>query len=187
MHSFHDHGAISLDAIGARLVHRLSRADVGFDLIVRERTERDLDGLDTRYRPTATDHGYRGKYRMSATGKAAQHRGCVGMVARLAKDVAIENYDRVSADDDAVRLVRGDGFRLGAGQAFGVVLRPLARQDTFIEIGRADLVRNSDERQQLATPRRLRGENDPRRRHRSSHNVTGPSFTSSTSIIAPNS
>jgi hypothetical protein len=42
-----------------------------------------------------------------------------------------------------------------------------------------------DEGEQFATPRRRRGKYHAH--YRSSHNVTGPSFTRSTSIIAPNS
>ena len=65
--------------------------------------------------------------------------------------------------------------------------RLLAGEIRLVDVGRPHLVRDADEREQLAPPRRLRGEDDARRRHRSSHRVTGPSFTSSTSIIAPNS
>ena len=72
-------------------------------------------------------------------------------------------------------------------EPLGMCSRMFARQVRFVDIGGANLVRDANERQQLAAARRLRGEDHVGWRHRSSQRVTGPSFTSSTSIIAPNS
>src|SRR5213075_1994348 len=107
-------------------------------------------------------------------------------VAGLAEHVAVHDDDRVASDDDGVRL--GDRPRLAARQALGVRARYLARQVGLVDVGRPHFVRDVDQCQQVPATRRLRREDDTRAfAHRSSQSVTGPSFTSSTSIIAPNS
>ena len=74
-----------------------------------------------------------------------------------------------------------------AREPLGVRDRRLAGEVALIDLGRHHLVRDAEHRHEVAPPRRRRREDDAQSAHRSSQRVTGPSFTSSTSIIAPNS
>ncbi len=94
----------------------------------------------------------------------------------------------VSAPDhQRVRVLGGELSRLLAREALGVGGGELVRQVGLVDVGGADFVGDADLRQKLAPPRRLRRQDDARRGHFSSHSVTGPSLTRSTSIMAPNS
>ena len=86
-----------------------------------------------------------------------------------------------------IRLLARDHRRLLACEPLGVIAWLLAGEVRLIDVGGPHLVRDAHQGQELASPGRLRGEDDARSAHRSSQRVTGPSFTRSTSIIAPNS
>ena len=65
--------------------------------------------------------------------------------------------------------------------------RVLAGMPRLVHVGRLDGVPDADELEQLAPAGRAGCEHDARMAHRSSHSVTGPSLTSATCIMAPNS
>src|SRR5215510_14540810 len=122
---------------------------------------------------------------MRATAQAAKHRVRVVAVARLAQDVAVDDDNRVAADRD--RIGNLERTRLLTREAHGVFARGFAREVRFVDVGGTDIVLDAHESEELAPARRCRRENDTRMGQRSSHSVTGPSLTSSTSIDAPNS
>src|SRR5262249_53008302 len=105
--------------------------------------------------------------------------------ARLAQYVAVDDDDGIAADHHRVGLTHY--HRLLTRQPLGVGRRRLAVAISLVDVRRAHLVLDPHEREQVPAPRRGRRENDARANQRSSQMVTGPSFTESTSIMAPNS
>ena len=99
---------------------------------------------------------------MRATAQAAQHRARAARVARLAEHVAVHDDDRVGGDDHRAGFMLGDRVGLRAREPLGVRDRRLARQQRLVDVGRPHLVLDADEREQLAAPRRRRGEDDAR-------------------------
>src|SRR5207244_7341594 len=106
---------------------------------------------------------------------------------RLAQDFAIDDDDSIGTDGDQVGIARRNRGRFLARQPFRVSPRSLALAHRLIDVRRANLVGNADQIQELTPARRRGRQDDTNLAHRSSQSVTGPSFTSSTSIIAPNS
>ena len=100
---------------------------------------------------------------LSARARAAS-RAASRLVARLAEHVAVDDDDRVAADDDRVGFSRGDRRRLLAREPLARARRPPRLAIRLVDVRRPHRVRDADEREQLAPPRRRGGENDARRR-----------------------
>ena len=128
--------------------------------------------------------------RVRAATQQRQRRAGLAGVGRLAEDRAVEDDDRIGGDDHGIRVTLGQAVRLLAREPLGVRHRLFAGMQRLVDVGRIDVVLDPDEREQLSAARGLRRENHVHRHaraHFSNQSVTGPSFTSSTSIIAPNS
>jgi len=124
----------ALDAIGASLVHRLSGGDVARDVSVGQHAKGHVDRFDVRHDEGVAHDGNRREHDMPASGEPPQHDARLGLVARLAEDVAVHHHDRVGRDDHGVRLPRGDDGGFPSGQALRVRARLLRGERGLVDV-----------------------------------------------------
>ena len=103
---------------------------------------------------------------MRAAGEAAQHRGGIVGIARLAEDFVVEHHFGVGAEHD--RAGRGHhlqqaGAGLLAGDATHVVVRAFGRAAVFGDVELEGAERVSQAGQQFGASRGTRGEMQHRR------------------------
>src|SRR6266571_3341945 len=183
--SLHQRGALALDRVGARLVERLARGHIRRDLLARERPERDVGHVERVLDPPVLCHRHGGHHLVLAPLKPFEHRDRFLGRRGLSEDVPPQHHRRVRRQHHRAGLARRHRGRLLARQPGDVALRQLGRGARLVHLGHDDAEREVQHFEQLATPRAAAREDDGI--HRSRISVTGPLFTSSTSIIAPNS
>ena len=161
VHTLYDRGPIALDAVRAGLVHRLACIDVAFDVVCTQRPKGDANLYEVGDRPSLPANGDSSHHGMRPATQAREHLNRVRAGARLSEHVAIDDHDGVAADHHAV--VRFDGARLLARQSLGVLARCLTGNVRLVDVCRLHVVDDSRQHQQLASPRRRRGQNHPGR------------------------
>src|SRR2546426_819793 len=169
--------------ISAGLVERLARGHVRRDLLVREAPERHVGHVERMLESPVLRHRDGRHHLVVAPFEPLEHRGRLLGRLRLPEDVAPHHDGRVGRQHDRAGLARRHRRRLLAREPRHVPLRELRGGAALVHCRRHDTEREPQHLEQLAAPRAPAREDD----HRSSTSVTGPSFTSSTSIIAPNS
>src|SRR5256885_3725072 len=112
-----------------------------------------------------------------------QHLGRFLGVRRFPENRAPQHHRRVGREHHGPALAPGHGGRLFARQPRHISLGLLGWAEALIHFRRHHAKLEPDHLEQLASARGSARQDD----HFSRINVTGPSFTSSTSIIAPNS
>src|SRR6266540_3151484 len=103
----------------------------------------------------------------------------------LAENRVVQHDRGIGREDHVTRRARSYCFRFRPGQPRDVGRGRFARQRRLVHVRGNDAERDAQHFEQLPAPRGARREDDGI--HFSKSSVTGPSFTSSTSIIAPNS
>src|SRR5204863_2783270 len=181
---FHQRGPFPLDRVRARLVHRLPRRDVRGDLIGRERPERHLGDVEGVLEPPVARHGDRRHHLVRPTRELRQHRGRLRRRVRLLEHGTAQHHGRIGHEHRLPVLARRHDAGLLPCQARDVALGQLRARPRLVHVRGDDAKRQAEHLEQLAPPGRAARQNEA---HFSSNSVTGPSFTSSTSIIAPNS
>src|SRR5207249_4131116 len=180
----HQRRALPLDRVGARLVHRLPRRDVRGDLIPRQRPERHVGDVDRmRESPVPCDRDRR-HHLMGAPCELRQHLDRLGRRLRLLEDGPAQHDRRVGREHDRAALAPGHDARHLTGETSDVLLGQLRAPPRLVHVLSDDAELEPQHLEQLAPAGRPAGEDEA---HFSRTRVTGPSFTSSTSIIAPNS
>ena len=111
-------------------------------------------------------HGDCGEHGMRAAAELRQHGDRMSAVDRFAEDLTVDDDDRVGADDHGIWIVQCESIGFGARQSLAIRHGRFVRTDGFVDVCWADFVRDPDERQQVASPRRLRGKDDTRARGR---------------------
>jgi len=86
---------------------------------------------------------------MLATRELSQHPGCVGVVARLPEDRAVQKDERVGGQDPVVGMARGSRRGLLPREAAGGLLSRLAGHESLVDAGRRDLEWNAERGQDL--------------------------------------
>src|SRR6266576_656206 len=175
--------ALALDRVGAGLVQRLPGRDVRGDLGFRKRSECHVGHVERMLHPPILRHRHRGHDLMLPPLELPQHLGRLLGVRRFPENRAPQHHRRVGREHDGPALAPGHGGRLFARQPRHVALGLLCRPEALIHFGRHHANLEPDHLEQLASARGSARQDD----HFSRIRVTGPSFTSSTSIIAPNS
>src|SRR5881392_290174 len=112
-----------------------------------------------------------------------QHLGRFLGVRRFPENRASQHHRRVGREHDGSPLAPCHRRRLFSGQPRHISLGLLGRPEALIHFRRHHAKLEPDHLEQLASARGSARQDD----HFSRIRVTGPSFTSSTSIIAPNS
>src|SRR5438105_9903804 len=141
----------------------------------------------------ASIHGYRHRrhHLVLAPLEPAQHLGRLRGVGGLAEQAPAQHHRRLGRQHRRAVLARRHHTGLVPRQPRHVRLGLLPGQQRLVHVGRDRAERQPQHLEQLAAARGAAGEdNNPAREgggHRSRISVTGPSFTSSTSIMAPNS
>ena len=97
---------------------------------------------------------------MSSSRKDSEHAGRVVPIARLAENLLIDDYDRVRAENECVRLLVEDSQSLFAGESFGGNSGTLAVSEDFWDIRRLHREGYPCVAQQFLAPRRSGGENE---------------------------
>ena len=184
-----DRRAEALNAVRAGLVHRLAGIDVALDLVVARARESVTPTSSTPDTTSAAPARPRRRSSRRARGRssgAASRAACARSRGLPSTSPSTTTMVSLPIDDGVV--VDRDRRRLSARESLGVSARRLARRDSVssMSAGRTSCAMPT-RREQLAAPRRLRREDDARTHQRSSQSVTGPSFTSSTCMSAPNS
>src|SRR5207248_596922 len=174
---------LALDRVGAGLVERLPRGHVRGDLFVREPPKRHVRHVERVLDPPILCHRDRGHDLVHAPRQPPQHRLGLLRGRGLPEDSSPEHDGGIGREYDRASLPRGHRAGLVARQTGDVALGLLGRPEGLVHVGRHHAELEPDHLQQLAPARRSAREDD----HFSRIRVTGPSFTSSTSIMAPNS
>src|SRR5438094_8105104 len=175
--------ALALDRVGAGLVERLPGGDVGGDLGVRKRSECHVGHVERVLHPPIQRHRHGRHYLMLPPFELPQHLGRFLGVRRFPENRASQHYRRVGREHDGSPLAPCHRRRLFSGQPRHISLGLLGRPEALIHFRRHHAELEPDHLEQLTSTRRSACQDD----HFSRIRVTGPSFTSSTSIIAPNS
>src|SRR5882724_5489923 len=175
--------ALALDRVGAGLVERLPGRDVRGDLGVGKRSECHVGHVERVLHPPIQRHRDGRHDLMLPPLELRQHLGRFLGVRRFPENRAPQHHRRVGREHDGPALAPGHGGRLFARQPRHVALGLLGRPEALIHFGRHHAKLELDHLEQLASARGSARQDD----HFSRIRVTGPSFTSSTSIIAPNS
>ena len=117
-------GGVALDAVGAGLVHWLAGGEVVDELVFRNAVESDLRDFDVAETFAATHDSNSREDLMGAAGEKLKHAARVGLVYRLAEDLAVAEDTGVGGEDDERSLhgMKGlarspDGFRLLLGES----------------------------------------------------------------------
>ena len=152
----------STKSVGTGFVHRLAGFDVGADLVVRHRAEKDARGHGEALFLRAAANAHARADRVSAAGKRAQHTQRVLLIARFAKTVIAQKDHCVRRDDEIV--VRAEGGGCVAFFLCNVAHRVLGRKTfriALVNVEREGLkVLHADAGEQLLTARGLRCQND---------------------------
>jgi hypothetical protein len=142
--------------------------------------ERFVDAAGPRHREAAQDL-------VRAPGERHQHLHRVGLVAGLPEHGVVAHHHGVSRDDQGPGNERRDVGRLLSGEPEHVRSRLLTLEEALVDVRRMDFGAQPELPEDVEAPGGRGSEDEPGRAHRSSMSVTGPSLTSSTSIMAPNS
>ena len=129
----HQRRPVSLDAVRARLVHRLPRRDVGLEEGVVEPAEDDVGDVRRLVQGLVGHQRDRGHHLVRAALQLPEHPERIGGVERLLQHLVPHDDRRVRAEHQAP----GHAQRLLAGQALHVVHRCLDRADAPRECARA--------------------------------------------------
>src|SRR5437667_894663 len=175
--------ALALDRVGAGLVERLPGRDVRGDLGVRKRSECHVGHVARVLHPPIQRHRDGRHYLMLPPFELPQHLGRLLGARRFPENRAPQHYRRVGREHDGSPLAPCHRRRLFSGQPRHISLGLLGRPEALIHFRRHHAKLEPDHLEQLASARGSARQDD----HFSRIRVTGPSFTSSTSIIAPNS
>src|SRR2546425_9506134 len=181
-----------LDRVGARFVERLSGGDVVRDHLLRQGPERHVGDVDGVLHALPLRHGHGRHHLVRAPLEPLEHRHRLLGRARLPEHLLRPQHDRgVRRQHHRLRLPPRDGEGLVARDAHDVAVGDLARLAGLARRGDDHAKGQAEHREQLPPPRAAAREDQAvvpaGRAHFSRISVTGPSFTSSTSIIAPNS
>src|SRR5882762_6677568 len=175
-------GALALDRVRAGLVERLPGRHVGGNLDVAERSKRHVGHVERVLHSPVPRHRDRRHHLMFAPLELPQHLHRFLRGRRLSEDRAPQHHRRVGPEHDGPPLARRHRRRLLTRQTRHIALGLLGRPEALVHIGRYHAELEPDHVEQLPSARRSASEDD----HRSRIRVTGPSFTRSTSIMAPN-
>jgi len=129
-----DGRAKTLDPVGAGLVHRFTGRDVARDVRVGQRSEGYVDRFDVRHDDAVARDSDGRQHDVLSPGESPQHDGRVGLVSRLAEDVAVHHDDRVGRNDHGVRLPRGDHTRLPSRQTLRVRARLFSGERRLVDV-----------------------------------------------------
>src|SRR5690242_13067189 len=173
----------SSDLVRTRLVERLSRGDVVRDLLAREPPKRHVGHVERVLQPPVVRHGDGREDLMFAPLQPAQHVGRLVRARGLREHAPAQHHGRVGREHHGPVLLSRHRARLLACETRDVALGLLRGTERLVHVRRHHPERNAEHFEELAAPRAATREDD----HFSRISVTGPSFTNSTSIIAPNS
>src|SRR5438552_1004112 len=153
------------------------------DLFGREPPKRHVRHVERVLDPPILCHRDRGHDLVHAPRQPPQHRLGLLRGRGLPEDSSPEHDGGIGREYDRASLPRGHRAGLVARQTGDVALGLLGRPEGLVHVGRHHAELEPDHLEQLAPARRSAREDD----HFSRIRVTGPSFTSSTPIMAPNS
>ena len=156
----HQQRAPALNAVGAGLVHGFAGADIGPQLLLRGRTEKDFRLLRLGVRIVAPADGNAGADGVTPSLKRGEHLQGMGLVPGLAQPGAVQKHHGVGGDDDLVRAAQSRG---GPGLLPGDVFHRFPGAEVggigFLRLRHPDVkVRNAHPRQQLPAAGRAGGQ-----------------------------
>ena len=157
---------VTLDGVGAGLVHGFAGGDVGGDLFIVNREEFDGGDFGGDLGAGGGDDRDPGNDAVRAAAEAAQHARGVRGVFGLCEDLAVDSdggvgaeHRRRAAGDVLIGEHAVDGFGLLAREAGDVGDGILAWADVFRDVGRGDVEPEARLRQELSAARRGGGQN----------------------------
>jgi hypothetical protein len=100
-----------------------------------------------------------------ATRQQAQHSLRVSAIARLSKDLTIDDDDRVGGQHGLSRALGGDGLRLRHGHPAGVRRGVFSMPGRFVDVGGTNLEWDAGRRQEFSASGGRRRKNEDAARH----------------------
>ena len=152
--------ADALNGVGPGLVERLPGGDIRFDI-------RSLQGVKTHLRahdvarhdaPAVVHDGHAGHHRVLSPAEAVQHVARRRGIGRLAKDVLVEDDDRVGAQHPGRGKLLSQLLGFCLGQAHDIGFGPLRGVVPFVDMRRHDAERQFQHRQEFTPSWGSRGE-----------------------------
>ena len=160
VHALHEETADPLQGVRARLVVGLPRRGILFDLGRAHRRENDPRRLAPRDDPASPRAGDAGHDLVRAARERGEHPANVGAVLRLAERDALEDHERVGRNDESPGRPGGRRQGLLARESLGGVEGGLAVPEGLVHVGGPYIKGESEGGEDLAPPRRRRGQNE---------------------------
>ena len=161
MHRLDETRPEALNGVGAGLVARLPGRDVPADFLLFERRDPDAALLDRRdLGPASLRSDTAVTTQCSRAREPSEHGGGFGVVARLSENGAVDQDERVRGQDPLLRMERGRGGGLRAGETGGRFPTGFAREEGLVDVSGGNVERDSERAEDLRAAGRGGGEDE---------------------------
>ena len=150
----------TLNGVASCLSAWLPRHDIGGNLGVGKRAERDRGRNDLRQLPPGTDEGKPGEHLVYPVRECSQHPRGVCIVHRLAENDIAHHDLGVRSEHEGSGMTRCDCPRLLERDPLDITRRQLARPALLLDIRRIDGEVNAQHLEKCFPPRGSGGEDD---------------------------